>query len=876
MKFLIMSIFFTITISSCSCGGGGGGGGKNVTNVVNIDYNFSLNSSEGTITNNSSTTLTLTTNHDYQGVEFYLTNDCSGVPEIIFTSNEFAQGVDLSLTSNTSATYYAKFIGIDDPEFDCKEMITIIQDIIPPSDPTTPASFTGLTDITNVPSLIVPIVVGDFPAGSEVLTFCSDSLCTNIIGSVELVDVIGGTNIVNLTLTDNSTTSIHSQASDYANNTSAVVDTTKSITVDTIAPGDPGSTAGISAIPSNTNISPYPVNIIVSDFPLGSEILSVCADSVCSVILGSVTLTNVTGGQTTFNINLPDGISSLYLSSQDSAGNESDIIDMTQTVNVDTIDPTLTIDRSSLTYGSNESVVISCENGITYNFSGSTIHVEACSGGSISLTNVGAMDVAQDLTITATDPAGNISALTVTLIEDSSAPTITGLASTMYWSVTEDGNFQVSVSSNQTLSEINCYDGGTTLYNITTGITNPQLVTTSLNANTNFTCDFTDEYANVTSESVSLVIDNTAPSLNISSAISTLNSQVGTLLVAEILGTISDSGSGIDTIEWTHNGVYKGLILETALNSGFDAEYELGTNSIDITLSDIAGNSTTNTYTYQRNPVPWIIYSFLDDPSNYMTFDYSTGATTSGGANISPVSNILTVVDTTYPVINSPLTVTENRSSFTDQSPDGSGVFSYSATASISLDYQYSDFLTNTNNFVDSLLYSSVAIPLIEYRFTKKSNGTTNDENRLWEAATFGLEKYIYKKKPGTPTNILMEKNGNSYTSVWDTDTLTNLSLITWDTDNFVEYNGYLYFPVYDNSLSKGLIYRYDGTNFEVFPKDSTDSGCSSCFIRKVGSKLVFENYNSFSRNKLFTYDGTTVEQISNWSGDVDNDTTNQ
>jgi len=310
------------------------------------------------------------------------------------------------------------------------------------------------------------------------------------------------------------------------------------------------------------------------------------------------------------SVPLAIGVNVITVTATDGAGNPNTAV---VTVTLDTTVPNVTITgptasptyvtaASSIAVSGTTSDNISVAS-ISWSTTGGVVPSSgavAPSGGTWSIPVINLAAGAQDITITATDTAGNTSTDTITVTRDNTLPTIlitspssTGTyitgASTLIIGGTAADNVAVTGVSWSRLESPPVASGaaaGTTSWSATV----PLLV--GLNT---FSFQATDGAGNLSTVATIVVTrDNTVPSVMITGPTASPTFIVKASPVA-LSGTATDA-DGIDSVTWT-NAATGGSGTATYADPNWSGSVPLaiGVNTITVTATDTAGNTSTDT-----------------------------------------------------------------------------------------------------------------------------------------------------------------------------------------------------------------------------------------------------------------------------------------
>jgi RHS repeat-associated protein len=237
----------------------------------------------------------------------------------------------------------------------------------------------------------------------------------------------------------------------------------------------------------------------------------------------------------------------------------------------------------------------------------------ALSGGNWNFANVGLNIGSNTITVRATDVAGNFTTQTVTLVRqpanvpDTTPPTISVTAplnnsttqadkTTVNGTVTDTGGTTPSGVANVKVNGVNAV--------LTSGNWSLTNVALTIGSNT-ITITSTDNAGNTSTQSIIVnrenVPDTTPPTLVITSPANNSTTQAETTTVS---GTVSDTGgttpSGVASVKV--NGVNAAIIGGTWSFANFTLS--IGTTTINVQATDVAGNVSNAQVTITREPVP--------------------------------------------------------------------------------------------------------------------------------------------------------------------------------------------------------------------------------------------------------------------------------
>jgi serralysin len=281
------------------------------------------------------------------------------------------------------------------------------------------ASDSGVSNTDNVTKVTTPTFTGTADAGSTVTLLDG----ATVIGTG--VAVAGTWTIVTSTLA-NGNHSIAAKASVSGVDTPSSA--ALSVTIDTVAPGVPGTPDLLTASDSGTSSTDNVTNVAAPTFTGTAEAGSLVNLSDGATLVGSTTATS-TGTWSVVSTKLGDGAHSISATATDVAGNVS-VASSKLAVTIDTVPPSTPLLTSlSPSNGSNLTVTGAGDAGTTVAILNGTAQVGSttvAAGGSWSLRfSIGTNKTVSTLTAVGSDVAGNKSSATTMQIGTSGVDKIT-------------------------------------------------------------------------------------------------------------------------------------------------------------------------------------------------------------------------------------------------------------------------------------------------------------------------------------------------------------------------------------------------------------------------------------------------------------------
>ncbi|WP_414148391.1 Ig-like domain-containing protein [Erwinia sp. BNK-24-b] len=364
---------------------------------------------------------------------------------------------------------------------------------------------------------------------------------------------------------------------------------------------------------------------------------------------------------------LPQGDNTLTVTATDPAGNTSSL---TNTFTVDTSTPTLTLDpiaddnRLNLAEqsqgvtltgnGAEGDVVTLVLNNITYTATADgtgTWSIDLPTSALLALT-----DGSYNVSVSITDAVGNVSSLVRTLDVDLTPPAVTvnTVATNGYLNAADASQPLVISGTGETGNTINVELNDTT-YNVVVGANGQWTLTvpnTAVNAlaDGNYTLNVTaaDPAGNTTATSTSLTVDTSAPTITINNVTSNniidgAEQQTDQLLT----GTVANAEAG-QPLTVTLNGVE----YTTTLQSGGAWQVTIpstdlvglanGTQTLSVTITDVAGNAATTTKTFTvDNTLSSVAFDPLSTDGYLNATEAQTDLTVTGStANVAEGSTV--------------------------------------------------------------------------------------------------------------------------------------------------------------------------------------------------------------------------------------------
>lgn len=139
------------------------------------------------------------------------------------------------------------------------------------------------------------------------------------------------------------------------------------------------------------------------------------------------------------------------------------------------------------------------------------------------------------------------------------------------------------------------YDGTANIYLLEVD------TTTIADGNLTFNVSATDVADNISTASITVVVDNTRAQVNITSPV---NNSFTSLAVVTVSGTITDAGSGVSSINFARGSqstaaTIAGNNFTVNLNMGADGQYDY-----TVVVTDMVGNQSSSIYTLKKDTVP--------------------------------------------------------------------------------------------------------------------------------------------------------------------------------------------------------------------------------------------------------------------------------
>lgn len=339
-------------------------------------------------------------------------------------------------------------------------------------------------------------------------------------------------------------------------------------------------------------------------------------------------------------------------SATDIAGNTAST---SSTVNIDETPPTIT---ASAAPAPNQNGWSNTDVTVSFTCNDLLSGVATCPGPLVT----GSEGANQAISGAATDKAGNTATAKAILNIDKTPPVIAVSAS-------QAPNAAGWNNSSVTLN-FNCSDSLSGVDSCPTPIT-----ASTEGANQAFSGTALDRAGNSATASTTLNIDTTPPSLRITSP---LNGSLVIVPTATLEGTVTDALSGVANV--TCNGV-AAQVSGASLTCG--VPLNAGANVISIVATDVAGNSTTTTWTVNFSATPTIT---INSPTN-LTVVNATPLVVTG--NVSDPNAQVTVNGIPAPLsagnFSVPVPLKEGGNTITAVAQSGAGTPG-TATISISLD----------------------------------------------------------------------------------------------------------------------------------------------------------------------------------------------
>lgn len=239
--------------------------------------------------------------------------------------------------------------------------------------------------------------------------------------------------------------------------------------------------------------------------------------------------------------------------------------------------------------------------------------------------------------------------------------------------------------------------------------------TTIADGNLTINVSATDVADNTSTASITVVVDNTRPQINITSPV---NNSFTNLAVVTVTGTITDAGSGVSSINFVRGSqstaaTITGNAFTANLATGADAQYDYTVN-----ITDLVGNQSSSIYTLKKDTVaPGIgsLYAttYYDEMQISATVDSNTRIVSYNKVEGDQTENLQDVNMT----INKYITRLSSGNSFKENvlswdSSNGGGTYDYNIP--------YYKFTVSDPGFVGS---SSVNL-VVTYSFSQQINNS--------------------------------------------------------------------------------------------------------------------------------------------------------
>ncbi len=251
--------------------------------------------------------------------------------------------------------------------------------------------------------------------------------------------------------------------------------------------------------------------------------------------------------------------------------------------------------------------------------------------------------------------------------------------------------------------------------------------TTIADGNLTFNVSATDVADNTSTASITVVVDNTRPQINITSP---ANNSFTNLAVVTVTGTITDAGSGVSSINFVRGSqstaaTITGNAFTANLATGADAQYDYTVN-----ITDLVGNQSSSIYTLKKDTVaPGIgsLYAttYYDETQISATVDSNTRIVSYNKVGGDQTENLQDVNMT----INKYITRLSSGNSFKENvlswdSSNGGGTYDYNIP--------YYKFTVKDDGFVGSSPVNLV----VTYSFSQQINNSWILK-RDWAAAPY-------------------------------------------------------------------------------------------------------------------------------------------
>jgi hypothetical protein len=330
--------------------------------------------------------------------------------------------IPITVSANSTTTVYAKAVNSGGLVSPCSTtFITFVQDSVAPVVPTLTVTPAGPANYNN------PVVSGAAEAGTNVGLY-SDATCATLLGTV--VAASNGTYHKTVAVSDNTTTSIYSRATDAAGNSSACSTASVTYVEDSTLPGVPIFVSSTPVSPANGNAP------VISGTTTAGATVKLYSDSACSTLLATTTADG--SGNFSSAVSVADNsTTTIYGNAFNGVGTPSGCSTVAFTYVEDSIAPAtpLVLTSNPLSPSNSNSPAISgfaeaasavklySDNACTTLLGSGT----ADAGANFAINVTVPLNATTDIYASATDAAGNNSGCSsshLTYIEDSAAPAL--------------------------------------------------------------------------------------------------------------------------------------------------------------------------------------------------------------------------------------------------------------------------------------------------------------------------------------------------------------------------------------------------------------------------------------------------------------------